>query len=840
MKKSFKRLVASILSAAMMFTMMSGVMAAVPDDAKESPYTDAIEVLGALSIMVGDEKGNFNPSNKITRGEFTRVAVSMLGLDALAEASNYQTKFPDVPKNYWGNGYINVAASQNIVVGDEKGYFNPLSEITYAEAIAMLVRIAGYEPKVADNGGWPNGYLSVGQSIGTAEDLVLSAYTAVTREQIAKMTYNTLDTNIMVQTSYGQNISYEVIDKTVMEDKLSVERTEGILTATPAAGLDNTTSNKGEFKVGDKRFKTDGNVNDMLGQNVHVYVKNNKAILVQGYKNTILNIDPSDITKLTANDKRITVTYGKTDKKFHFNLDAAIYLEDGKMVKLTADNLDILKDGSALKAIDNDEDGTYDVLLSTQQRNIVVETVDTRSKRITDKLGNPSIVLDSDKYDISITKDGKNVSLSSIKEWDVLTIVEGHDKSYISVRVCNDQVTGKVTEEENGKFVIGEKTYEVAPNYTNKISIGDSGVFYLDVDGKIAAIDSSTKVSSNYAYLVNGIMGKYDETADLVFLSKDGKKAEVSTAESLKVNGEKKDAAEAFSLLTKDGKIVQQLITFETNKNNEVVEINLPTESLDIDENNFMLNATLTNAVYKETKGLLGKYAVTKDTIVFNIPDDSNKIEDFSVTDKSIFEDETGYDVLVYDANTYYEAKVVVVTNAEHRTPSDAAFAIVNKVTQTWTENGTVDRLYATINGEEVVLNAKENKFFVKDGDSLEKGDVIQYKVNEEKEIVDFRLVLDIQDRTTQKEENVNDDLTFKYGKVNSKTSRTIDLSVNDGEAETLYVNNAKVYTLTTDNKVVASSVSEISAYDEDYPTLVLVRVYKDDVTEIIVVEQEK
>ena len=62
------------LSLGLTATMISGLMvmgsiAASYADVTSEQNQEAIEVLKAVDIMVGDEKGNFNPEAKVTRNE---------------------------------------------------------------------------------------------------------------------------------------------------------------------------------------------------------------------------------------------------------------------------------------------------------------------------------------------------------------------------------------------------------------------------------------------------------------------------------------------------------------------------------------------------------------------------------------------------------------------------------------------------------------------------------------------------------------------------------------------------------------------------------------------------
>ena len=90
-----KRMLASLLSIMMVFSLMTVPTYAAStidsDDyiyaenlyndvsADDSFYT-ALAILSRLNIIVGDDKGNFNPDNTITRAEAAALFVRLLGV----------------------------------------------------------------------------------------------------------------------------------------------------------------------------------------------------------------------------------------------------------------------------------------------------------------------------------------------------------------------------------------------------------------------------------------------------------------------------------------------------------------------------------------------------------------------------------------------------------------------------------------------------------------------------------------------------------------------------------------------------------------------------------------
>lgn len=66
---------------------------------------DAIEQLAKKGILAGDEKGRFNPENKVTREQFAKMISVFFGLQAKDTTQN----FADVPTDRWSFKFVDAA-----------------------------------------------------------------------------------------------------------------------------------------------------------------------------------------------------------------------------------------------------------------------------------------------------------------------------------------------------------------------------------------------------------------------------------------------------------------------------------------------------------------------------------------------------------------------------------------------------------------------------------------------------------------------------------------------------------------------------------------------------------
>ena len=181
------------------FSLLAGTAGAEFSDISDPDTAQAAASLDALSIMQGVGGGKFEPGRSLTRAEFTKLAVSALGLPDVTAYRSY-TLFPDVLYTHWASGYIAATAKnpdlakKQIIRGNPDGTLTPEKIVTYGEACTMLLRMLDYG--VSDVGPiWPNDYIAKAQSLGlTAGASVSGENDPITRADAALMIRNTLRT----------------------------------------------------------------------------------------------------------------------------------------------------------------------------------------------------------------------------------------------------------------------------------------------------------------------------------------------------------------------------------------------------------------------------------------------------------------------------------------------------------------------------------------------------------------------------------------------------------------------------------------------------------------------
>ena len=110
---------------------------AFADVAEDAWYTEAVTTMAALGFMNGATATEFAPAESMTRAEFIDVCVRF------ALAVEGKAQFADVADGYWANNAIATAVAYGWITGDEAGNFNPENSLTRSEAAAIVNRMLG-------------------------------------------------------------------------------------------------------------------------------------------------------------------------------------------------------------------------------------------------------------------------------------------------------------------------------------------------------------------------------------------------------------------------------------------------------------------------------------------------------------------------------------------------------------------------------------------------------------------------------------------------------------------------------------------------------------------------
>ncbi len=101
----------------------------------------AICTLYQADVINGISEKNFEPNRAITRAEFLKITLEALDYSVYPVQS---AAFTDTKAGEWHYRYITFAHAKGFIKGYDDGHFAPDSPISRAEALSILIKIAGY------------------------------------------------------------------------------------------------------------------------------------------------------------------------------------------------------------------------------------------------------------------------------------------------------------------------------------------------------------------------------------------------------------------------------------------------------------------------------------------------------------------------------------------------------------------------------------------------------------------------------------------------------------------------------------------------------------------------
>ena len=176
------KITASLVAIVMMFSL--SVSAKFNDVETGTNYADAIERLSQYGIINGKDDGNFDPQGSLTRAEMSKISTVVAGLDGLAPVSSGTSLFSDMDGSYWASGYVNTAAKNKLIFGYPNGTFEPERELSFAEAVTIVLRLLGYSTDELGNN-WPMAYMQKASELNLTTGINGDANDLINRANIA-------------------------------------------------------------------------------------------------------------------------------------------------------------------------------------------------------------------------------------------------------------------------------------------------------------------------------------------------------------------------------------------------------------------------------------------------------------------------------------------------------------------------------------------------------------------------------------------------------------------------------------------------------------------------------
>ena len=249
-----KKLLALVLALVMSMSLVT-ISNAAFKDADSIDYKEAVDVMNAVGVFVGDEKGNFNAKENLTREQAAKIIAYLeLGSKA-ADALPGGATFTDVASTRWSAGFVGYCAQAGIVSGVGDSKFDPAGQLTALQFGKMLLVELGYDAKAEGMVGtdWAINTSKLMAGTKLMDGISGSVNQVLTREKAAQMCLNALEAPMVTYDTKGSTIT---VDGTKINFGASVAKYE---TSTVAKdqniSKEKLTSGEYTVELGEKLYK---------------------------------------------------------------------------------------------------------------------------------------------------------------------------------------------------------------------------------------------------------------------------------------------------------------------------------------------------------------------------------------------------------------------------------------------------------------------------------------------------------------------------------------------------------------------------------------------------------
>ena len=249
-----KKLLALVLALVMSMSLVT-ISNAAFKDADKIDYKEAVDVMNAVGVFIGDEKGNFNAKENLTREQAAKI-IAYLELDSkAADALVGGATFTDVASTRWSASFVGYCVKAGVVAGVGNGKFDPAGQLTALQFGKMLLVELGYDAKAEGMVGtdWAINTSKLMAGTKLMDGISGSVNQVLTREKAAQMCLNALEAPMVTYDTKGSTIT---VDGTKINFGASVAKYE---TSTVAKdqniSKEKLTSGEYTVELGEKLYK---------------------------------------------------------------------------------------------------------------------------------------------------------------------------------------------------------------------------------------------------------------------------------------------------------------------------------------------------------------------------------------------------------------------------------------------------------------------------------------------------------------------------------------------------------------------------------------------------------
>ena len=523
--RNLKRALSLALASVMVLGMTVVGTGASYTDVTSKQNQEAIEVLQAVGIMVGDNNGNFNPDQKVTRNEMAVVMSNLMDYRAATYAGT--SPFTDVPS--WAEPYVAACWTNGITSGYTKTTYGGSDSVTTSQAALMLMKALGYFQYASDFGSdWQFSTIKQATKIDLFDDVDSGVRDTMTRNDLAQLVLNALATPTVEAEKDGQdievngvtissNVKYNYI--TSSKDYATAINKNMYSTNTDGTKIEGNTVELGE-KLYNGDLKKDDDATDDFQRPATTW--SYKSAEIGTYADSV---DGEWTAKVTNK-----ALYSAAGSSAYDNYDWEVY-RNGVQVKTLNGVDDIFNTANTTKTSSERVLTTGDGVLTqlfvddtetkTSKGKVVLTMIDTGVAKVT------KVTEDNGEYEVTVafkTKPAGQTNIDSKFTTDTkfakddVVVYTAADKEIQTMAVAKT-VAGKVTAQADKDYTTLDGT-KYGYNYAYKNNGVQNGLYNLE-DSKQAddpVIDKdATLYLDEYGYAV-AFEGKSSTAEDYLFV----------------------------------------------------------------------------------------------------------------------------------------------------------------------------------------------------------------------------------------------------------------------------------------------------------------------------------
>lgn len=884
--KSGKRILPLCLVVSILFTALQTAFAV--GESADIDYRDKIELLNALKVT-DIVINSFSAEEAVTRETFAEGISAMMVNDISGMSL---TAVGDLSPEDKGMLYL---SSVGVINGIEKNVFDPNGIVTLEQASKIAVTVLGFDGIADYNGGYSGGYVAQARKVGLLDGIKLSPAEELCMGDYVTLLHNLVDIEILEKdTSDSKRTTYkQTAGNTLLAVYRNIIKSKGTVSANRYSGLysENDVTSSDGVKINDEYFDV-GNTDaeNYLGVDTEFYYlnsKNEKTILYisPSKKSESIFIKSDDIISYNAGVYTYEDEKGRIRSIKIPNNAVIIY---NNVFKSGLDTEKFIPSYGSVEFISNDGGGTYSVIKIEDITLTVVLNVSSDGPVIYDKY-DPAYNLDLKDREYSVAlANGSAGSAANISKGNVIETVktESSVQSFYKMTVVTDSVNGELQALDDETFYLNGESYRLSERLKKLIKngsitkpeVGSSHIFLLNSRGEIADIEEESEKSFRVGYFKRFIIPEAyaGEKKQVKIFDQSGVWELYDLAEKVKING---TSTKSRNIANMD-MYIGMVCKYELNVAGEVKSMYFPSEN----DDNFRTVYSLRTAYYRKYKSgpVFGPEkeddgktcSIYSDAVMFVIPD----------ADARTVQEQSGnyqYAVIAPSRLPGYEdyRQVDIYNTKGERGIGDIAVVRMENYGYTFNEYSTrpvmINEILSVYDDGEVkteitgLSNGREVRFFVEDNRTdqsvfpIKKGDLIFcfYGTDRVLRLYDnvqyYHILLDYDDENPvfakSFDWNAGSPIGVSYRSSMTATERIRYGSVYKADGEYLWFNtsddpaddtlleavkysDAVIYVYDEDERYRVGSISDVVGYTSDtgnYSKALVV--YNDSFTEIVI-----